>query len=129
MFLLPASMKRIGSKTAEKHGDIVFTIISVWGFFLTLKGSEIRSLWSDLAEFRTHPSSYVCHRYLQEWKGSDKKQPRKRGDAVFPIITLWELSVGMETRVLIRPGSKPNAGFPHPNDASDKIWLQSAPWS
>ena len=20
---------------------------------------------SDLAEFRTHPSSYVCHRYLQ----------------------------------------------------------------
>ena len=65
-----------------------------------------------------------CHRYLEV-----KNQPRKRGDAVFPIITLWELSVAMETRVLIQSGPKPNAGFPHPNDASDKIWLQSAPWS
>ena len=40
---------------------------------------------------------------------------------VFPIVSLWELSVAMETRVLIRPGPKPNATFPHPNDASDKI--------
>ena len=27
----------------------------------------------------------------------------------FPIITQWELSVAMETRVLIRPGPKPYA--------------------
>ena len=27
--------------------------------------------------------------------------PRNRDDALFPIITLWELSVAMETRVLI----------------------------
>ena len=31
---------------------------------------------------------------------------------VFPIITLWELSVVMETRVLIRPGPKPTAVNP-----------------
>ena len=30
----------------------------------------------------------------------------------FPIVSLWELSVAMETRVLIRPGSKPNTTFP-----------------
>ena len=30
----------------------------------------------------------------------------------FPIITLWELSVAMDTRVLIRSGPKPNASFP-----------------
>ena len=30
---------------------------------------------------------------------------------VFPIITLWELSVAMETRVPIGPGPKPNAAF------------------
>ena len=30
----------------------------------------------------------------------------------FPIITLWELSVAMDTRVLIRSGPKPNAFFP-----------------
>ena len=28
---------------------------------------------------------------------------------VFPFITLWELSVAMGARVLIRPGSKPDA--------------------
>ena len=42
------------------------------------------------------------------------KQSRKRDDALFPIITLWELSVAMETRVLIWSASKPNAAFPPP---------------
>ena len=32
----------------------------------------------------------------------------------FPIITKWELSVAMETRVLIRPGPNPNATLPPP---------------
>ena len=32
----------------------------------------------------------------------------------FPIVSLWELSVAMETRVLIRPGPKPNFTFPPP---------------
>ena len=40
------------------------------------------------------------------------------------IITLWELSVSMETRVPIRSDQKPTAAFLHPNDASDKIWLE-----
>ena len=40
---------------------------------------------------------------------------------IFPIINIWELSVTMETRVLIRSGRKPNAAFPHLSDASDKI--------
>ena len=33
---------------------------------------------------------------------------------IFPIITLWELSVAMETRVPILPGPKPNAINPPP---------------
>ena len=33
---------------------------------------------------------------------------------VFPIVSLWELSVAMETRVLIRPGPTPNTTFPPP---------------
>ena len=50
----------------------------------------------------------------------------------FPIITLWEVSVAMETRVdqfqsdlaqnLMQP-------IPHPNDAPDEIRLRSAGWS
>ena len=34
-------------------------------------------------------------------------------------ITLWELSLAMETRVPIRSGPKPDAAFYHPNDASN----------
>ena len=33
---------------------------------------------------------------------------------VFPIVSLWELTVAMETRVLIRPGPKPSTTFPFP---------------
>ena len=45
--------------------------------------------WLDLAEFQTHPSSHVCYHYLQVCKGSDQEKPRKSGDIVFPIISLW----------------------------------------
>ena len=45
-------------------------------------------------------------------KGSDQKQPRKGGDIIFPIISQWELSVAMETRVLIQSAPKPYAAFP-----------------
>ena len=33
---------------------------------------------------------------------------------VFPIVSLWELFVAMETRVMIRPSLKPNTTFPPP---------------
>ena len=36
----------------------------------------------------------------------------KTGNTVFSIITLRELSVAMETRVLIQSGLKPYAAFP-----------------
>ena len=32
----------------------------------------------------------------------------------FPLVTLWELSVAMDTIVPIQPDSKPNAAFPPP---------------
>ena len=40
-------------KMQRKCTDVIFSIISLWDFF------QLRSLWSDLAEFRTHSSSYV----------------------------------------------------------------------
>ena len=77
-----------------------FSIISLWDFFQTLKARQLCSPWSDLAEFRTHSSSYVYHRYLQVWNESDQKRSRKRDDAVFPTVTL---SVAMETSGRIWP--------------------------
>ena len=47
-----------------------------------------------------------------ELKLLDEKQMRKSGITFSPNITLWELSVAMETRVLISPGLKPRAAFP-----------------
>ena len=44
-----------------------------------------------------------------------------REEDFFPIVSLWELSVAIETRVLILATSKPKAGNPYPDDASDKI--------
>ena len=40
-----------------------------------------------------------------------KKKKKKKTTCVydFPIVSLWELSAAMETRVLIRFGPKPNA--------------------
>ena len=43
-----------------------------------------------------------------------KKQQRKGGDIVFPIISQWALSVAMETRVLIQSVPKPYTAFPPP---------------
>ena len=39
----------------------------------------------------------------------------------FPIITLWELSVAIETRDLILSGPKVIQPIPRPNDATNEI--------
>ena len=65
---------------------------------------------------------------LQVWKGADEKQPRKSGNTVFPIITLWELSVAMETEFCSDLAQNLMQLFPHPNDASDRVSLWSARW-
>ena len=52
---------------------------------------------------------------------SDKKQPRKGGDIIFPIISQWGFSVAMETRVLIQSAPKPYAAFLYPSDARQTV--------
>ena len=41
-----------------------------------------------------------------------KNEGTRMVTTIFPIITLWELSVAMDTRVLFPSGQKPNASFP-----------------
>ena len=52
--------------------------------------------------------------YTQTMKGLGLVVSEKKIFYGFPIVSLWELSVAMETRVPIRPGPKPNATFPPP---------------
>ena len=83
-----------------KNSSVIFSIISLWDFFQTLKGSQLRGPWSDLAEFRTHSSSYIYNHYLQVWNESDQKRSRKCDGTVFTTVTL---SVAMETSGRIWP--------------------------
>ena len=62
MSSLPARIKMIDSKMKVLECS---PIISLWGFLQTLKGSKLRSPWSNLAEFRSRPRCYGCSRYLQ----------------------------------------------------------------
>ena len=57
MSSIPASMKRKGSKTAEKKWRHRFSHYKP----ICYHGNQC----SDLAEFQTHPSSHVCYHYLQ----------------------------------------------------------------
>ena len=66
---------------------------------------------------------------LKVWKRSDKKQQRKGGDIVFPIIRQWALSVAMETRVFVQSAPKTYAAFPPtpvmPYIKFDQDWMTS----
>ena len=57
MSSLPASMKRIRLKTAEKKWRHSFSHHNP----LCYHGNQ----WLDLAKFQSHPSSHVCYQYLQ----------------------------------------------------------------
>ena len=90
-------------------------------FFSDAEGQLTQQVVVGSAKFLTRPRFQACPRYLQVQKGLDEKLARKIGDTVFSIITLSELSVAMETRVLNQSESKLNAAFSHPSDALDKI--------
>ena len=110
MLSIPASMKRIRSRTTEKKWRHHFSHYKPMGIFSDVQGQLTPQ--SVVQSGRNSNSSEVsCMSSLPAsikrigWK----KSLRKSGDTVFTIITLWELSVAMETRVLIRSGPKPNA--------------------
>ena len=62
----------------------------------------------------------IIHCYTQNMKAMGLVVLEKIFYA-FPIASLRELYVAMETRVLIRPGPKPNTTLPLLNDSLDKI--------
>ena len=57
MYVIIIGMKRIPSRTAEKKGQHRFSNYNT----IYCHGNQ----WSDLAEFRNHPSFYACPHYLQ----------------------------------------------------------------
>ena len=72
-------------------------------------------LWTPGARMAGVMKRTTKHCYIQNMKALGLVVSEKKIFLyVFPIISLWELSVAVETRVLIRPGPKPNTTFPPP---------------
>ena len=126
MISLSASMKRIRSRTAENKWRHRFSNCRPMGIFFGRSREANSAVGGPIRLVRALLYVIMTCNYQKDWM---KNGRGKSGDIVFSIITLWELSVAMETRVLIRSGPKPNAAFPPSNDASDKIWLRSTHWS
>ena len=64
-----------------------------------------------LAGFKKRTTIYC---YSQNMKALGHVVSEKKIFYVFPIVSLWELSVAMETRVLIQPSPKPITTIPPP---------------
>ena len=82
-----------------------FPNISPWGFFQMLKGRLVCSQWS-VELIRALMYLFVPCKYGKiQFKIAEVCM-----DNIFTMRSLWELSVAIETRVLIQSASNPNAG-------------------
>ena len=73
------------------------------------------------------PGDYLTLLHTK-YKSSRPHGFREEDFLCFPIVSQWELSVAMETTVLIQSALKPNAVNPptEPNDGSHKICSPSS---
>ena len=72
-------------------------------------------VWSQGAWLAGFIKTTTIHCYIQNMKALGLVVSEKKiFFYVFPVVSLWELSVAMETRVLIRPGPKSNTTFSPP---------------
>ena len=69
-------------------------------------------LQDDISNMNTHKHTYTHTSRNQYVPHFFKVGGIKKDNTVFAIITLWKLSVAMETTVLIQSGPKPIAAFP-----------------
>ena len=111
---LPPTLMMIRSKMNELAWRHHFPIISLWEIFYTSRAANSvvsGPIWPKFKLVRDFMHVHITCKYKKDWK---KKQQRKGGDIIFPIISQWGLSVAMETRVLIQSAPKPYAAFPPP---------------
>ena len=83
-------------------------------------------VWTPGARLAGFMKRTTRHCYTQNMRGLGLVVSEKKIFICFSIVSLWELSVAMETRVLTRPGQNLTQPFPLLNDALDKIWSHLA---
>ena len=114
MSSLPARMRMIDSKMKELECSQDFSHYKSVGIFPDAQG--------QLTPHSLVRSGRISNSFEMLWMFSlpaSMKKIRSNMKALecsqhFPIITQWELSVAMDTRVPIRSGPKHNAAFPPP---------------
>ena len=71
-------------------------------------------VWTPGVQLATLLKESIIHLSTQHMKALGHMVSEKNIFYVFPIVSLWELSVAMENRALIRPGPKHITFFPPP---------------
>ena len=140
MSSLPARMRMIESKMKELECSQDFSLYRSMGIFPEVEGQLTLQSLVRSGRISNCPRCYGCPRHLQaansavlgpilsnfelvrdvmdvlvtcKYEEDPIKNEGARVHNIFPIITLWELSIAMETRVPNQSGPKPNAAF-HP---------------
>ena len=125
---LPATFMVIRSKMNELAWRHHFPIITLSEIFQTTRAanSVVSGLiWPKFILIRDFIHVLITCKYK---KDRIKKQPRKGRDIIFPIISQWGASAAMETSVLSQSPQDLMQPFPHPYDATHKIWSRLANW-
>ena len=112
MSSLPARMRMIDSKMKELECSQDFSHYKSTGIFPDAQGQLTPQ--SLVRSGRISISSEMLWMFLlpASMKKIRSKMKALEWSQHFPIITIWELSVAIDTRVLIRSGPKHNASFP-----------------
>ena len=123
IFFLPVEMKMIPSKMKALEWSQHFSHYKCMGIFPDTRGQLNPQSLVQSGQISNSFEMLRMPLFTCKNKEDPIKNVRVRVVTRFsPVITLMELSVTMETRVLIRSGPKLNpAVHPHPNDASVKI--------
>ena len=111
MSSLPARMRMIDLKMKELECSQDFSHYKSMGILQSTRAAKsavLGRIWPKFELNRDIMVVLVTCKYEED----PIKMKALACSQRFPIIALWKLSVAMDTRVLIRSGSKPNAAFP-----------------
>ena len=106
MLSLPAKLKRSDQEQPRKSGDIVYPIISLWGFFRLSRAANSAVSGTSRPKFKVIRALMHVISTCKYEKDRIKNSREKSGDIVFSIIIFWEVFLAMKTGVLIRSGPK-----------------------
>ena len=112
LILLPARMKKIHWKMKVPEWSQLFSHYKSMGIFPNAQTQLTHKSFVGYCPISNPSKNLLLPLLLAKIEKNQSKMKELEWSQVFPIITLWELSVAMETKVLFRSGPKPYAANP-----------------